>query len=338
VRAGILERLVPGLTVQPIVNADMVRALTLFDDGRYDEGFRIVEAEAARGDAEAIFTLADLYWRGQFVVQDYQRGREGFLHASDLGHPIARRAFTNLLASGTVGPRDWPGAMARLREEARRDARRAQMLALIEAMDLTPTGFVGTPPRGERIHDAPQITVFRNLFTPAECDFLIAVAEPTYQESTVVLDSGLDGRNAIRTSDGAPIHWLIEDPAIHALNRRLAAASGTLYDQGEPLLILRYRPGQEYKKHFDALPGVENQRVKTALVYLNEDYEGGETAFTQIGVNFRGRTGDAIVFTNTVDGKHFDPLAEHAGLPVTRGTKYLASRWIRGQRHLPGAR
>lgn len=321
--------------MQPQVHPKLVEAFSLWREGRQDAAFPIIEEEARRGDAEALFQLGDMYWRGEFVMLDHARGRHYFEKASDAGHPIARRAYTNLLASGLAGPRDWAGAMARLREEARSDARRAEMLRLIEAMDLTPTGFVGNPPQGERVVGQPDITIFRNLFTRAECDFLIAVAEPSYNESLVVVEAGRDGRDPIRTSDDAPMHWLIEDPAIHALNRRLAAASGTLYDQGEPLLILRYRPGQEYKKHFDALPGVENQRIKTALVYLNDEYEGGETAFTQIDVKIRGRKGDGVVFTNTVDGKRHDPLSEHAGLPVISGTKYLASRWIRGRRHLP---
>lgn len=324
--------------MQPLVNLDLAKAYTLSAEGRHDEAFLIIEAEAHKGDPEAMFTLGDLYWRGQFVVEDHARGREWFTKASDAGHPVARRAVTNLLASGLAGPRDWPRAIERLREEARGDARRAQMLALIEAMPLTPTGFVTTPPKGELINARPEITLFRGLFSPEECDYLIAVAEPTYESSLVVAEPGRDVRDPMRSSDGAPMHWLIEDPALHALNRRLAAASGTRYEQGEPLMILRYRPGQEYRKHFDALPGVDNQRIKTALVYLNDGYEGGETAFTQIGVNIRGRKGDGIVFTNTRDGKHHDPLAEHAGLPVTRGTKYLASRWIRERRHTTAMR
>jgi len=323
--------------MQPF-NADLAKAYALSADGRHDEAFLIVEAEAGKGDAEAIFTLADIYWRGQFVVQDYARARTLFGQASDAGHPIARRAYTNLLASGIAGGRDWAQALVRLREEAKGDVRRAQMLKLIEKMPLTAGGFIASPPRGDLINARPEIFIFRGLFTPEECDFLIAVAEPTYENSLVVAESGHDVRDPIRTSDGAPMHWLIEDPAIHALNRRLAAASGTLYDQGEPLLILRYRPGQEYKKHFDALPGVDNQRFKTALVYLNEDYGGGETAFTQIGITVRGRKGDAIVFRNTFEGSRADPLSEHAGLPVATGTKYLASRWIREQRHLPQVR
>lgn len=321
--------------MQPQPHPELSRAFALSEQGRNDEAVAIIRDLAARGDAEAMFVLADMHWRDEGDVRNLATGRDWFRRASDAGHPIARRAYTNLLANGVAGARDWPQAMARLREEARGDSRRAEMLALIEAMDLTQTGFITRPPQGERIHDRPEITIFRDLFTPAECDFLMTVAEPGFAESTVVLHSGEVGRDPIRTSDDSTMHWLIEDPAIHALNRRLAAASGTLYEQGEPLLILRYRPGQQYRKHCDAIPGEMNQRVKTALVYLNAEYEGGETEFTQIDVKVRGQKGDGLVFTNTIDGKRYDPMAEHAGLPVRSGTKYLASRWIRGARHLP---
>ena len=319
--------------MQPQVHPQLTKAFALSAEGRHAEALLLVHQAAAEGDAEAIFTLADMHWRGQMVEQDYARGRDLFGQASDLGHPIARRAFTNLLGSGAVGRRDWGKAVERLREEAQGDVRRAQMLGLIEKMPLTPTGFVAKPPVGELINGRPEITLFRGLFTPEECDFLIAVAEPTYAQSKVVAEVGRDAVDPMRTSEDAPIHWLIEDPATHALNRRLAAASGTLYDQGEPLLILRYRPGQQYRRHYDALPGVDNQRFKTALVYLNDDYEGGETEFTRIGVKVRGRKGDGIVFRNTFEGSRADPLSEHAGLPVISGTKYLASRWIRERRH-----
>lgn len=321
--------------MQPQPHPELARAFALSEQGRNDEAVAIIRDLAGRGDAEAMFVLADMHWRDEGDAGNLALGREWFRRASEAGHPIARRAYTNLLANGVAGPRDWSQAMARLREEARGDARRGDMLALIEAMDLTPTGFVGRPPQGERLHDRPEITIFRNLFTPAECDFLMTVAEPGFVGSTVVLSSGETAPDPIRTSEDSTMHWLIEDPAIHALNRRLAAASGTLYEQGEPLLILRYRPGQQYRKHCDAIPGETNQRFKTALVYLNEDYEGGETEFSRIGVKVRGQRGDGVVFANTLDGHRVDPLSEHAGLPVISGTKYLASRWIRGARHLP---
>jgi len=142
-------------------------------------------------------------------------------------------------------------------------------------------------------------------------------------------------RDTIRTSDGATIHWLIEDPAIVALNRRIAVASGTAYEDGEALQVLRYVPGQEYRPHFDWLNQAPNQRIWTALIYLNDDYEGGATAFVRTGLEVRGRTGDVLLFSNAQKDGHGDPLAEHAGLPVTAGVKYLATRWIREARWIP---
>ena len=60
--------------------------------------------------------------------------------------------------------------------------------------------------------------------------------------------NGEQALDPIRTSDGAGLFWLAEDPAIHALNRRIAMATATNYERGEPLQVLRYLPGQEYRR------------------------------------------------------------------------------------------
>jgi prolyl 4-hydroxylase len=169
--------------------------------------------------------------------------------------------------------------------------------------------------------------------TEAECRYLRTAGEPALQPSVVV--DPATGRltpHPVRSSDAAMFGVYAEDLVVNALNRRIAALSGTGIDQGEPLQLLRYRPGGEYKPHMDALPAEPNQRILTVLVYLSDDYEGGETAFPNAGLSFRGRTGDALLFRNTgADGRP-DPLSLHAGLPVARGIKYLASRWIRANR------
>ena len=308
------------------------QAATLAREGRQAEALAIVEQLAGAGEPEAIFTLADVYWRGGPVPQDHAKARFLFWKASQAGEEMAIRAYTNLLASGIAGPPDWPRAIGRLRGEAQSDTRRGQMLSLIEAMDLDAKGDPKSLPRGRRLSEIAQVTLFERAFTPAECDFLMAVAEPTYGESLVKSVTGEDIRDPIRTSDGSTIHWLIEDPAIHAMNRRLAALTGTDVHQGEALQILRYRPGQQYHPHTDWL-GEENARVLTALIYLNDDYAGGETEFLQLGVKVKGRKGDALVFASVDPAGRFEERSEHAGLPVTSGTKYLASRWIRAHRH-----
>lgn len=317
--------------MQPAVRP-LADAYALAGAGRLQEAVPIIRAHAEAGNAEALFTLGDLYWRGIGLERDHPAALQLFRRSSDGGFPMAVRAYTNLLANGATGTRDWQGALARLAVEARVDQLRAWMFSLISKMNLTPSGDPVSVAPGERISDRPQAIIFRQGFTGEECDFLRAVAEPTYEESKVIGTEG-DVRTVLRTSDGSTLHWLVEDPATHALNRRLAAFTGTNVDQGEPLHILRYRPGQEYRPHVDWLLDA-NPRVLTALVYLNEDYSGGETAFVKTGLQVRGRKGDVLVFRSQGPDGGLDPLSEHAGLPVTGGVKYLASRWIRAGKHV----
>jgi hypothetical protein len=135
-------------------------------------------------------------------------------------------------------------------------------------------------------------------------------------------------------------HWQARDTRIadqYALVRQIAAATGTDVRRGETLQILRYAPGQEYRPHLDAIPGLANQRVLTVLVYLNNDYAGGEIDFPEIGLAVRGRTGDALMFANALPDGRPDPVTRHAGRPVTQGIKLLASWWIRARPAEDGA-
>ena len=147
--------------------------------GRLQEALPIIATHAATGNAEALFTLGDLYWRGFGVERDHARALELFRRSSDGGFPMAVRAYTNLLANGATGDRDWQAALARLSDEARDDQFRGWMLRLISNMNLTPAGDPVRVAAGERLSEEPHVTIFRNGFTTEECDFLRAVAEPT---------------------------------------------------------------------------------------------------------------------------------------------------------------
>jgi prolyl 4-hydroxylase len=315
------------------LDQQFAHAMSLANSGQIDAAIALLTELTRQGHPDAIFTLGDCYWRGAGLLQDLSRGRELFRVASAAGHPMAVRAYTNLLASGIGGRRDWPEALRRLDPEARGDRLRAAMLDVIRRMNLDANGDPVSLPLGEKLSEQPHVRLYRGAFTPSECDFLMLLAEPTYERSLVIMD-GRDVPDPIRTSDGSTFHWLIEDPATHAINRRIAALSGTAVEQGEPLHVLRYRPGQQYHAHHDWLPP-PNRRVMTMLIYLNDDYEGGETAFPKAGLKVRGRKGDALFFVSALPNGDLDPMSEHAGLPVENGVKYLASRWIREGRHIP---
>lgn len=286
----------------------------------------LLDRACRAGDAEACFALA--LWRlsGRPVARDLPAARELFRRSGEAGQAV----YAAFLANGTGGPRDWAGVLDLLR--ARPDAEAARQLELIEAMDIDAQGNPARLPRSERLSASPDAVLFRSLFTPDECDFLAQTAAPRLAPATVVHPvSGAFVHDPVRRSDVAAFPLALENPAVHALNRRLAAASGTAPEQGEPLQILRYRPGQEYRPHSDALAGEPNPRIATMLVYLNTDFEGGETFFPSGNLAVRGGKGEALLFRNTIEDGSPDPASLHAGLPVTRGTKLIASRWIRAR-------
>lgn len=192
------------------------------------------------------------------------------------------------------------------------------------------TAILFSVPPPEPLSHSPHIVRFRRLFSEPECIYLGQLAEPMYEPALTVDErTGRQMLNPVRTSDTAAFPWLAENPFVHALTRRIAAVSGTEHMQGEPLQVLRYAPGQQYRPHIDAIPGMDNQRILTVLVYLNDDFQGGETQFLRAGVTIGARRGDAVMFSNVDASGKPDPETVHAGLAVSKGTKLLASRWIR---------
>ena len=315
----------------PLLN----QAIALSNAGRNAEAVQLLRQVASTGDPEALGVLAEATWRGGLVEQDPKGARILFERAAAAGNGKAALIVTNLLASGVAGVRNWSQSVSRLRAEAKAHPARKRALDLIEAMELDAEGGPVAVPEGKLLSADPDVMQFEKLLTAAECQYLMEATGNAFEPSMVYDSSRRLVRDQIRTSDGATIHWLIEDPAVVALNRRIAAISGSNYEDGEALALLRYSPGQEYRPHFDFVRGAANRRLQTALIYLNADYDGGETRFVRTGLSVKGGAGDVILFRNEGDETGPNPLSEHAGMPVTRGVKYLATRWIRESRWIP---
>ena len=320
-----------------MASSDVQAAEDLIRSGNFEQALELLGRAGARGDADALEQLATIALRGDIVRRDLALSRALFGKAAEAGSASAALTYRAFVANGTGGPADWKAALRLLDRAAASDPAAARERDLIAAMQLDENGAPLGPLSPEPVSTAPRATIFRSLFTEAECDFLIAAAQPMLQPSKVVDPaSGALVENPVRTSDAAPFPLAAEGPAIHALSRRLALASGTDVGQGEPLQVLRYAPGQEYRPHFDAIDRADNQRILTFLVYLNDGYEGGETRFLHSGLAVKGKKGDGLLFRNAGDDGRPDPNSQHAGLPVTAGEKFIASRWIRQRALLPG--
>lgn len=191
----------------------------------------------------------------------------------------------------------------------------------------------------EMVSAEPSVRVFRGVFSPEECEYVIASSARLLAPSLIVdPQTGQSHQDDYRSSLTAVLTPVDLDLALVMINKRIAAIAERPAESGEFLGVLCYRPGQEYRPHFDWLPnGAElarsGQRVATALLYLNDDYEGGETHFLTPDIRFKGGLGDLLVFENVDAAGAPDQLSRHAGAPVAKGVKWLGSRWFREKKY-----
>jgi predicted 2-oxoglutarate/Fe(II)-dependent dioxygenase YbiX len=156
------------------------------------------------------------------------------------------------------------------------------------------------------------------LLTPAECGQWITTAEgvgfigakiETGFSSQVIKEIRDNDRAIIVAPDAAQALWL-------AAKDFVPARFGDWHAVGtnESLRFYRYDVGQRFEWHQDGLSKRSNQEHSklTFMVYLNDDFEGGETSFA--AANIAPKTGMALFFIHHL---------KHKGQPVTRGRKYV---------------
>lgn len=199
---------------------------------------------------------------------------------------------------------------------------------------------------GTVLHENPAVRSRTAAISPVMCDYLLAASWPVLRRAeifnTLTGKTNLDPhRKAYSTSIGRSLQAL----PVAYMTARMAACTGASALHGEGLAVLLYYPGDEYRQHLDCFAdddgwasaelAAQGQRRATALTVLSDRFEGGETRFDRMDVQWRGRTGDMLTFVNVTDSGAPEPLSLHAGSAITSGWKALASLWVRER--IPGA-
>ncbi|MEQ1819164.1 MAG: 2OG-Fe(II) oxygenase [Terricaulis sp.] len=269
--------------------------------------------------------------------------------AAKSGNPQALTQLAHVQAMGVYTPRnfimaldnlaraaavDWPDAKRELQVLARTARGAARQLR-----SAVNTETLRRPPERRAVLEQPRVRVFEGFATEAECDWLIERCRGRLGPAQVYEDSGTELKsNAGRSNSEGAYDLEAADLVLSVIHDRIARASGVPALNFEVGKLLRYQPGQTFARHSDFLqPGMQEyidafgQRVATFLVYLSDDYDGGETEFTEVNFKFKARKGDALMFLNVDANGDPDPMSMHAGLPPTRGEKWVLSQWLRGK-------
>ena len=168
-----------------------------------------------------------------------------------------------------------------------------------------------------------------NFLTHEECDYIIQKSSEQFQDSTLGEERAVNYR--MRSSSSSHFDgW--EDPKIKAIYERASEMYNLRAEYIEPLQCVAYEEYQFYKPHFDASDSTKSKKGRrwgTIFVYLNDDFEGGETFFPNIDLKITPKKGKAIFFHNFNHEKKVHLYSKHAGLPVLKGKKYGLNIWLK---------
>lgn len=186
---------------------------------------------------------------------------------------------------------------------------------------------------------SPRVFLIENFLTHSECDYMITKARPELKRSTVVSVVAEGEVNEARTSKGMFFAKDSGDLVLKNIERRIAELTMLPEENGEGIQVLSYGYGEEYRPHWDYFDNTTEggalcyhrggQRIATLIMYLENTEEGGETIFPKVNLKVKPIKGNALLFYNcTPEGKE-DPLTLHGGSPVTKGEKWIATKWLR---------
>lgn len=187
------------------------------------------------------------------------------------------------------------------------------------------------------LSESPWVVVAEDVLNQEECRLVYYSGGPQVERSVTTDPDGNLVKVQLRTSHETVFIEAQEDINLLLIQRRMASLVDKTPAYSEPLHLLRYENGQEYRPHRDYLPqslvlpineGGPGQRDATVIAYLNDVGDGGETEFLELGKKIAPKTGRVLAFRNLLADGSPDMRTLHAGRPVASGTKWIATMWI----------
>lgn len=278
----------------------------------------LFEAAARNGAAAGYVHLAALAAAGVGMPQDWT-GALDFLLEGALGGSFSAQGQLSVLAGDGVGTGDWRALRQAVRIEDWMSPREKQV-----------------------VRASPRTVAVRQFLPRAACDWLIGRARGRLAPARVYNRSdGAPLEVSTRSNTAFELSFIDCDLIVHLTRARIAATIGVPVGALESSQILHYDVGEAFALHHDYLDPAEpggrvdiaarGQRMVTFLTYLNDDFEGGATAFPALDLRHRGGAGDGLYFANIDSSGAPMPQTLHAGEAPTRGEKWMFSQWIRNR-------
>lgn len=183
-----------------------------------------------------------------------------------------------------------------------------------------------------------------NFLTESECDKIIEMSKNKLVTSLVYTnDKDLhitENRKSKQCwlDDEGHLSQIFDKPFIKTLSDKIKDYTNTHKNYHEKLQVVKYDSGGFFIPHYDAcngdkkycerMNGNNGPRYITFMVYLNDDFEGGETIFPVINKVIKPEKGKAVIFRNVNNNGNIIKQSLHGGDPVKSGEKWIINKWI----------
>jgi predicted 2-oxoglutarate/Fe(II)-dependent dioxygenase YbiX len=125
------------------------------------------------------------------------------------------------------------------------------------------------------------------------------------------------------SSDSVKSIYLNLKTALTEAGRDYAKKNGIDYIDPAPISISKYISGAEMGPHVDYHGEPHLEPIMSAVIYLNDDMDGGELHFTEFDIKIKPEAGSIVVFPSV------EPYY-HRSTPVVSGVKYMSPAfWIK---------
>lgn len=179
------------------------------------------------------------------------------------------------------------------------------------------------------------IKTINKFLSNSECDYIIKYCKKNqlFKKSGLTIPISIRDKKMLnyesnyRTSESSLID--VKNEEIVAIYEKIKSLLKIKQSQIEPLQCVRYKKNTYFEPHFDSNELLN--RKYTLLIYLNDDFLGGETYFPELKKHIKPKKGTALLFKNFNSRKKNISYSLHAGLPVTKGIKYACNIWIKGK-------
>ncbi len=186
------------------------------------------------------------------------------------------------------------------------------------------------------------VYIVKDFISADECRHLKSLTKQSLERSKTMGDE-YPPISDFRTSYTSTLEF--DDEVIKKVDHRISDLLGIEACNAESTQGQHYSVGQTFRAHCDFMHMSQahwkiarregGQRVWTAMAYLDDEMDGGETRFVRAGFSIKPAAGMLVVWNNITKDGHGNWLTLHEGAPVLSGEKTILTKWYRERRWGP---